>query len=336
MPQIFAILLLAVHLLAMNVAGGAPLVAAWLMTRRGGEDAAGAVGCRVVRMALEALGLGIVLGGALLLAPTPALLAAIGRFPASAYWFAGAELVFSLLCGAALLLVARSERRRPKLAWLLAVASSTNLLYHFPPLMIVLGKLAASPTWNSTRLFERRELVHLSLQPEVLAMWNHFVLASLAVAAIAALWREAGRDSHPRVASGLAAIALGATALQLPVGAWVLATSPTSVRGALLGDNVVVSLLFLAGVAAALRLMQTLAMAALGEVSDRARRAPAVWTMVVAICMTATLRASSPAGKDSDQPARFAPTTYFSSVFGSSIAAFRSPPGSLPSAISSP
>ena len=297
MPQPIVVLLLAAHLLAMNVASAGPLIGLWLVWMADDEsEFRRGLAERVLRISLAAFVGGAILGGALLLSPSPGLRSALARFPAEAYVFAGVELAFSALCLGGLIFITRCGGPR-WLAAILAIGGASNLLYHFPPLMAVLGELAADPTWTAEEQLDRRTLVNLWLRPEILSLWLHFVLASFAAAAIAALWlrppRDAAANSENRdaLARKLAAGALVATLLQLPVGLWMLTASDAAARERMMGGNLVASVCFAGGVLTAVWLLQTLAMLALGEGQRAVRRAG--WLLVVVtLLMTATLRTS--------------------------------------------
>lgn len=300
MVHLITICLVALHLLAVNYAGAGPLLAAWLLATRQGEVECfqRRLGRRVARGSLAALGVGIVLGALLLVPSNGPLRDAVARFPTSAYWFAGAELAFSAACGAALIVFANAPRRRPIAVWILALASSTNLLYHFPPLMIVVGKLGADPEWASERVIYRPALLHLAARPEVLSLWIHFVLASIAVASALALWpnraADGGEDS-PGAAQAfgrLAGTGLAASILQVPVGLWILAAAPDSMRTSLMGESLLASATFLAGLLAALQMAKALAAVAWGECGASLRRRAVLWTVIVTVFMTATLSLS--------------------------------------------
>lgn len=305
--QEFAItLLLATHLLAMNVASAGPLVGVWLMGRRGaGEEDGRELGRRVIRLSLAALVVGSLIGGGLILAPNPALRAALARFPEDAYWYAGIELLFSAGCIGVLMASDWAPRFR-RLALGVALLSATNLLYHFPPLMAVIGELAANPRWATDELIDRAALLRLWARPEILSMWAHFALASLTVAAIAALrpWgRRDSRDLHstdPTVVRRLATWALTATVLQVPVGLWLLTSTAAEAQESMLGSNLLASLCFAGGVLAALWLLQTLLTMALGEADGAVRRAGCL-LVVVTVLMSATLRESRSTARE---PAR--------------------------------
>jgi hypothetical protein len=296
-------LLLAVHLIAMNVASTAPLAGAWLRWRRHRlgeapgswrERAAWAIFC----WSLAGLAIGALAGGAMLVAPSSGMRAALGRFPASAYWFAGAEIVFSGLCIAGCLGLAR----RPKLTWLLAVATATNLLYHFPPLMAVLGELAADPSWAADETIDRPALRRLWQRPEVLSLWAHVALASVAIgfaAALAACCRTANNDSEgmdDRTARQLAGWALGATVLQIPIGLWMLLASDEAAQQSMMGANWLATIGLAGGVWVALGVMQSLAAIAWGGSDRRQVDRVCVLLALTVLLMSFTLRASRRAG----------------------------------------
>lgn len=305
---VLSVVLLAGHLAAMNVAAAGPLIAAWMT---GGQPADGnaahRLGRRLAEVALAALVVGAVLGGALILFPGSQLRAALARFPMAAYAFAGLELLFSAACIAFQVVASRRQPVRRWLAWGLAVASSTNLLYHFPPWMTVIGKLAANPHWAGINVHEidRSALLRLWIRPEVLAPWAHFVLASLAAAAIAALWLDNSGDEREATAQSstfrrLAAVALVASLLQLPIGVWLLLVSERSARESMIGGNLTATCCFTAGVLAALMLLQTLSAMALGETARTMRRRAGWLLLAVVVLMAATLRASRLAERNAE------------------------------------
>ena len=170
---------LAAHLLAVNVASAGPLIAAAVWRQgRGGLDERTWLSTRLTQRSLAALVVGSLLGGLLLAVPNPGVTAALARFPKSLYWYAGAELVFSAFCLALLWALQRKNRVGRWGAWILAVLSSSNLLYHFPPLMAVFGELVADPAWAPGGLIDHAAMLRLWARPEILALWAHFTLAA--------------------------------------------------------------------------------------------------------------------------------------------------------------
>ena len=291
-------LLLAVHLLAMNVASAGPLAGAWLASRsrRQGDsrELLGRGAPRIFAWSLASLAIGSVVGGTMLLAPSAGMRAALARFPENAYWFAGAEILFSAACIAG----CWKLKHWPKLMWLLAVATVTNLLYHFPPLMAVLGELAANANWTTEKVLDRPTLKALFLRPEVMSLWAHFVLASIAVgftAALVACHRVATSDSEAldaRTSRQLASCALGATVLQIPVGIWLLLVSDDAAQQAMMGQSWVATIGLAGGVWVALGVMQSLASIAWGGSDRRQVDRACVLLTITVVLMSFTLRSS--------------------------------------------
>ncbi|MBX3427348.1 MAG: hypothetical protein KF688_16840 [Pirellulales bacterium] len=334
-------LLLAAHLLAVNLASGGPLVAAWLLGR---SEADANLGARLLRWSLATLAIGSLLGGVTLLLPGLGLREAFGRFPAKAYMWAGLELLFSAACILAMLAWRGWFRRHAVAAWLMALVASTNLLYHFLPWLAVIGRMAVDPTWGPRGVIDRKQLLQLMGGSEPMSLSAHVVLASLVVPALAALatFRRESKlaelptaDGRVRTARGLAMWALVPTVLQLPVGAWVLVGVTPAIRTAAMGGDPLAAVCFAAGVAAALYFTQVLAGLALGELEPRGIRR-AGWLLVVTVTlMTGTLRAGRMAAQR-PSPGRPAAATAWPSPTitkcPTALHAASAPAGSRPSA----
>lgn len=305
MPDLLIIVVLTVHLLAMNLASAGPLLCIWLARCPNPNPITDAsdplregVGQTLAWLSVWAMMLGMLTGGLLYVSPSAGWTAALSRLPSRALWYAAAELAFSLIC---LLIYAGRWRALRRHRWwhaLLAVASSSNLLYHFPPLMSVLGKLAANPIWASAETLDRTRLLPLMMRGEVLALSTHFVLASVAVAAIAMLgllskfnedrWREFALPLSRRAAW----IALLSSVLQVPAGIWLLASLPHSARRAMMGSNAMVSLAFIGALLLTFMLLQRLLTIAVGSVRPSDLR-PVSWLLVILVLlMAATLHGS--------------------------------------------
>ncbi len=296
-------LLLAVHLLAMNVASAGPLAGAWLRRLSCRDGAANSDllerGAReTFRWSLLSLAIGAIIGGAMLWAPSAGMRAALRRFPADAYWFAGAEILFSAAC----IFGCWKLSRRPKLTWLLAIIAATNLLYHFPPLMAVLGELAADPYWADDEVLHRKALIRLWIRPEVLSLWAHFALASIAVGFTTALAvchrvvRNKSEQVDDRTARLLAGWALGATILQIPVGIWLLLASDEAAQQSMMGESWLATIGLAGGVWVALGVMQSLATIAWGGSDRRQVNRACVLLALTVLFMSVTLRVSRRAG----------------------------------------
>lgn len=345
-------ILLSVHLLAMNVASAGPLVCVCLRGRRSAPtETANQVGRQLAWLSVAALVVGMLLGGAIVYVPSNAALwEALRRFPARTYWHASSELAFSLAC---MTVYAGAWRRLERRRWLhvvLALVATTDLLYHFPPLMAVIGKLASNPSWTITQVIDRPVLRGLIIRGDVASLWIHFVLASLAVAGVTALvlvsrrgesvWADQSAQRAARVAAG---IALGATILQLPVGVWVLSAMSQVARGALMGESPWASLLFLAALLLVLLLAGRLLAIAWGD-APRVDARRAGWLLVgVVVLMTASMRASRSGPSAIADPTGDTKVVFHgvadassSSFSGSFIASSSGPPGNLFSLMRSP
>lgn len=309
--QALTTLLLAIHLLAMNIASTAPLAGAWLRrrslrlpsdeTQRRERLERGAR--RAIASSIGTLALGALVGGSMLLAPSPGMRAALARFPENTYWYAGAEILVSLVSlGAAWKLT-----RWPKMTWFLAIFATSNLIYHFPPLMGVIGELAADADWTDVQVIDRAALLKLWGRPEILSLWAHFTLASVAVGctAVVALAGVRASDNTPAsvtaadedlVTRRLAAWALGATVLQIPVGIWLLLASDEAAQQSMMGDNWLATVGLAGGVWVALGVMQSLAALAWGGSDRRQTYRACVLLALTVLLMSMTLRTSRQAG----------------------------------------
>lgn len=272
-------LMLAIHLICVNVAAGGPVVAAWLDWRsRNGDAAAARAAKMLAASAIVAFLLGGLFGfavGWLKWTPDYASLW-LGRLRYKLDWGV-AELLFSLLLmiGHWLWLpgnIAKSNWRRWAFATRTAIAllTTTNLLYHFPPLFSVAARLHAAGEINGPpargALFRQ-----WMFSGETPPLSVHVGLASLAMAGMmlilmASRWMNGAADAEKsRVAIWGAWWALAATLLQLPVGLWMLMMLPAGVQSRLMGSDTIATLAFLTAILAVLWLMRDLANLALGD-----------------------------------------------------------------------
>jgi hypothetical protein len=299
-----SVLLLAAHLVAMNVASAAPLICVWLRHReRRGDAAAGVIGWRLARVSLWSLCAGIVLGLMLLgvswATHDQAYWNAVGRFPPRAYWFATGELAFTTVCLALYAGLWNRWQSRPLVHAAVAVLAVTNLFYHFPPLMIMLGELSAQPEWVFEPLITRPVIRGLMLRPQLLGKVLHFGFASAAVSGVALMLlahrharsRIAERESNSLIRAG-AAIALAASVVQLAIGLWVLLELPPASRNALMGDDWLGTVLFFSSFVAVLGFLRVLASVVVGDTGTAAASQSTVLLVAVVLLMTASLTRS--------------------------------------------
>lgn len=228
----------AVHLVAVNLAGVGPLVACWLdwLDCRGRDANAEASAAAIERGAPASpagRGLAPLLARRLLVQSWWALLLGglLGLGLVGLMWieyreeyFAGwrhlaatragrirdtaIEWVFSLGCYGLAWWKWHSWRRRWAL-WLVVLLGATNLLYHFPTLFVVIGQLGMDPRLVD----EPYHHLRLLAQPAIASLVVHHLLAAVALAGLSLMMaslRVAGRispddhgDAPPNEADGL-------------------------------------------------------------------------------------------------------------------------------------
>ncbi len=315
MLDLLLIVVFGLHLLAVDVAMAGPLLAIWLQWResRFQDRVAGEVGRRLAgwSLAIGAAGMGLGLLSVVLLpvGESSPYRTAFGRIPAARWWYVVAELAFYIVVMWAYVGLWRrlTRTRTGRVVHRgLAVMASTNLLYHFPPLFVVISALSLRPElWHVE--FDRRLYWQLLLENESLARVAHHWLASVAVTGGAAMLLASRKGAYrgnsgddgqsaARIVRASARLSLIATVLQLPVGCWVLIAAHPLMQEAMLGENGLTTGLFVASIIASLGLMHHLAVASLGDVSRRAVVRTAGIMALVVLLMVATLhRARQPA-----------------------------------------
>ena len=288
-------LLLAIHLICVNIAAGGPLLAAWLDWRgTRGDNAAARAAVFLARTSLAGLIAGSALGLVLGWLKWNADYSALWLGPLN-YKLKGAiiEIAFSfvLILGWWLWLPGKTGGSRAAMITrsLLALLAATNLLYHFPLLFSVAAHLQAAgqtsgPTINGAAF---RSL----LDAEALALMIHVALASLAMTGMMLLglalrWQRQGNEAAPAIAKSGARWALAASLLQLPVGLWLLMSLPSEAQSQLMGQSTASILLFITSLGAALWLLNDLAHLALGDFSRRLAIRAMAAMLVTVVLMT--------------------------------------------------
>jgi hypothetical protein len=303
--ELVLIILVAAHLLAVNLAGAGPLLAAWIDWRGARHDephVATAAARTLMWWSIAAAVVGMSLGGVALAIFVYSPPHTHERYWRSAeleitetrWWFLGAEIVFYFVCTIAAAVI---WRRADRLVWvrrILAIAAGTNLLYHFPALFTILAIMFERRDHRGWPL-DRELYWHFLLQAETIARVLHVWLASLAVAGLSLCWigaRSAPADSmaSPRVSVKGAWVSLGATLLQIPVGVWLLTVLPEGRTQRILSSAPI----FWPAIFVALVLMHQLAMLSIGDLSRRRLSTATLLLIVVVLLMTATLYSSRP------------------------------------------
>ena len=300
MTFLFAILL-AAHLLSVNLSMVGPLVSLWLKGRtvRIGDAAACDLGRRMAIWSQVTLLVGMLLGlamvGLFMLQGERRFLEALGAMPNSRVFYGALELGFFYLCMVPYSLTWRFAQGKHRY-WhhLLAILATTNMIYHFPPLFIVLSKTMNTTPIQDLAMADFRSLV---FSAEVLARWAHHFLAAVALAGCALmLLSKSSANQYDKSDSATgskmytvagARIALLATLLQVPVGVWVLLKVPAAWRNNFLGEDLLTTALFALSILAAFGLLHFLVSISLGD-SSRGKVLGAVAMLVVTVVLMST------------------------------------------------
>ena len=296
-----AILVFALHLLAMNIASAAPLASVWFDWRGVDRPVSHAAARYLSGSALISYFMGMLQGLALMgLAWNAEQTKAIFTLLESKIGYGVIELGFSLVLMLAHYVWLRNAGETSSRAGrmgrtFLVLLATSNLLYHFPPLFAVAAKIAAG--WRPavdhiTPTLFREQL----LSPAVASQSVHFVLAALAAAGMVVLIfslrlhrRGATAEEIARVTKLGARMALVPTLLQILVGMWVLLSLPTTDQQRLMGGDMLPTGMFLFAMATTLGLMHKLASISMGDGEPRnIRRAIAAFGITV-LLMTAVL-----------------------------------------------
>lgn len=292
-------LVIGVHLLLVDLASGAPLLAAcieWRRERAAGEQARWARHLLVVSLVALFIGsmLGLAAGWYLW---SRGLAEALGRMPSKVYYGVW-ELAFSAVCIVLHLLWVTARPNVHLLAkigrTLLGIMASTNLLYHFPVLFAVVSELVHQGNGQGAAI-SAAEFRSFLVETSAGARALHAALASLAVAGfyvcLAAAWLDPDPgDSYRRWVCWGGRWALAATALQWLVGFWVFTRLPSAAAERLLANDRMTGLTLAAGLLGALALTHLAVSLAFGEASRRQARMAFVLLVGTVLLMTYTSR----------------------------------------------
>lgn len=278
------VLLTTAHLLANALAGGGLLVAgiAPLWSRRGGAADAQR---RLAIASAWAMGIGLLTGGLgvslVLVDGDPSYESAAARVPLGSYGMLAAEWAFTAALLAVYLAWWDRLRHVPILHSFIALVASTNFLYHFPTMMIVLGRLAEAPH-AAAPVVTRDVFRDVISEPHLLAKTLHFWALSLLAAGVTLWWLARDRGVQAaRVVALAGALAMFATGVPL------LATTPSVTARLLGGFGNPAGWAFWCGVIAAIASLAFVARAACGA-GGRPARAAALVT-AAALLMTAAV-----------------------------------------------
>jgi hypothetical protein len=186
----------------------------------------------------------------------------------------------------------RQTRLRRSLHMFIAVFAATNLLYHFPTLMLLYARIVSGRLQLEVAV-DAATYRRLAFAGEVLAGTVHFWMASLATTGIVIAWLVARHGGEEDVRTGIwgSRVGLAASLLQLPIGIWLLSTLPQIEQRRLLGDDILATGLLGLAFFAALSLMHQLASISFGQWSERAaKRAGVTLVLVMVLMVGATMR----------------------------------------------
>lgn len=297
-----AIILFAFHLMAMNVASAGPMASVWFDWRKTDRAVSHAAACYLGGVSIVTYLIGILLGiGLAAIAWDAEAARSIMSLLKHKIFYGVLELAFSLLLMLGYYAWLRSATPESPV-WarvsraLIVLLAASNLLYHFPPLFAVAGKIADG--WRPeaetiTPAMFREQL----MTPAVASQSVHFVLASIATAGIVILGfsLRLRRDSAVeeaavvRVARVGGIMALIPTLSQILVGMWVLLSLPSESQKSLMGGDLPLTGLFVLSLAAALGLIHTLASIAMGDVERRNIGRAMMLFVVTVVLMTSVL-----------------------------------------------
>lgn len=293
--------LFAFHLLCVNVASAVPLVAVWLERRAARRDpVAELLTPPLAWHGIGALILGIGAGLAYgLLLWNPAYREA-SRLLADKIYFGVWELVFSLVLMLGHALWWNLQPRPGKIArWTrgaVALLAGTNLIYHFPVLMVVFARLATGDDSAAVPLTPADFRAKLT-DPSVLSRAIHFWLAAIATTGAWLLVLAIRWQSNPyreyaagRIAVWGGRIALIPSLLQIPTGVWLLSTLSPTAQARLLGGHLPSTLVFGVSVLLAMGLMHQLAAISMGEIAKGRLLRAVSFLAIVVVLMAAVLR----------------------------------------------
>jgi hypothetical protein len=304
---------LALHLLCMNVATAGPVLAVWLDRKSAQADRPAQSAVQFLAWAscaamLAGGALGVLLGWIHWNDGYRSLLA---QFSARITW----GIVEFLFSAALLAVYAAWVAARPAAGaavWiartLVVLLATTNLLYHFPPLFAMLASASAgqTPIHGAVNSAAFRRLL---FEGDVVALTVHFTIASFAVAGMALAARDADRVEpaaddrpggpraerasyldEPRIPRWGARVALAATLAQIPAGLWLLVQLPASGQRRLMGGDALSAALFTFALLVTFWLMHLLAAISFGDTSRTSVRRAALAMIAVVVLMSATLQ----------------------------------------------
>ncbi|MEM6654772.1 MAG: hypothetical protein AAF596_03130, partial [Planctomycetota bacterium] len=253
MQDVARALLLAAHLMAGAAACAAPAAATLLALSSRVREQWPAVIPRLVSLGIcgvfvSAL-LGAVSGALLAIFGERNYLATLARVPAADLGFLVAEWLITVGLYGVMAWMARRGLRRPIVFAAIGVFAVTNLAYHFPTIMTMIGVEAASPSADAAAPLDRSAFRERMFTPLMAARTCHFWALTVTIGGVSlavATQRERLSGSGRLAMTGAWTILAGLT-LQALTGVATLALLPAASIRAMTGGDSIATL----GVAAA-------------------------------------------------------------------------------------
>ena len=266
--QFLIAVLLAVHLVCMNVSSAGPLLCLWLERHRKKDPDLGLrVGQDLLRASLVfffvgAL-LGLVMAGVLWLSGNTEFFDVLKIFGSRVFWGVW-ELVFFVACVFWQLKLWKKTSRASVIGrCFLGVLASTNLMYHFPPLFTAMAEYAGTD-FDSTYRLTSADYRGLIFNTRTMSISMHFWLASIAVTGAWLMFKYRKLESKWPVQMG-ARFALLATAFQMAVGLWVVISLPNVRQDLVMGGNMIATSTLAVSLGLSVFLLNKLTAVALGQ-----------------------------------------------------------------------
>ena len=295
-------ILLALHLVSVNLAAIGPLFCIGLIWR--GAPDLQQTGKWLARWSCAGLLIGMLLGGLIMGTYSFGGAALNGtrfynallQIPHDRLWWGVAELAFYFLCMLPAVFFWPALMRRRWLLTVLLFLAATNLLYHFTPLFVVVGYLQGGTDFTP---LTKPELRSLTVSPPVLARVVHHLLAGVAIVATVLLLRTASQAQSSRTPASKKAFETlvrryGAwiflvTLLEIPSGIWFLLQLPNAVQNQFIGGNVFVTSWFAAALLLVMLLLYKSFAVLTGETARRDAWQIAALLLTVILMMTGLL-----------------------------------------------
>lgn len=290
--QFLIAILLAVHLVCMNISSGGPLLCLWLEKHRKRDaETAKLIGHQLLKASLQFFLMGSVFGlliAALLwFSGNTKFFDVLAVFGSRIHWGVWELLFFAGCVYLQWYLWKRNTRSALIGRCFLGVLASTNLMYHFPPLFTAMAEYATTDFDTSHRLTspEYRDLIFNS---QIMSISTHFWLACIAVTGAWIMFKYRKLDIRWPVQMG-ARFALLATALQMAVGLWVVISLPSNRQDLVMGGNLVATSMLCVSLGLSVFLLNKLTAVSIGEPTSKDTVQATHTMMLIVGLMTLTL-----------------------------------------------